>query len=63
METCMHCGAPLTYTDIGAYKKFVNRSSTQFLCKRCLAESLQVPEELIDRKIEQFRQQGCTLFV
>lgn len=63
MNVCMKCGKPLTRIDIGAYKKFINRGSTRFLCKQCLADHLGVSVELIDRKIEEFRQQGCTLFL
>ena len=59
---CMECGKPLSFNEIGAYKKFVNRGSTRFLCKTGLAQKLNVTTEEIDRKIEQFRMQGCTLF-
>lgn len=59
----MQCGKQLTFNEVGAYKKFVNRGSTSFLCKACLAERLGVTVEDIDRKIEQFKLQGCTLFV
>ena len=59
---CMECGKPLSFNEIGAYKKFVNRGSTRFLSKTCLAQKLNVTTEEIDRKIEQFRMQGCTLF-
>lgn len=62
-DGCMQCSKALTYNEIGAYKKFVNRGSTRFLCKVCLAEKLDVTVEDIDRKIEQFKAQGCTLFV
>ena len=63
MERCIRCGEELTYNDIGAYKKFINRGSTEFMCKSCLADELNVPEELIDKKIEHFKKQGCTLFI
>ena len=63
MGRCIRCGKELTYNDIGAYKKFINRGSTEFMCKSCLAGELQVSEELIDKKIEHFKKQGCTLFV
>lgn len=62
-DGCVQCGKALTYNEIGACKKFVNRGSTQFLCKACLAGKLGVTVEDIDRKIEQFKAQGCTLFV
>lgn len=60
---CVECGKALTFNEIGAYKKFVNRGSTSFLCRTCLAAKLDVSVEEIDRKIEQFKAQGCTLFV
>ena len=61
MSCCIRCGKQLNSVDIGAYKKFINRGSTEFMCKRCLANELNVPEELIDKKIEHFKKQGCTL--
>lgn len=63
MSCCIRCGKQLNSVDIGAYKKFINRGSTEFMCKRCLANELKVPEELIDKKIEHFKKQGCTLFL
>lgn len=60
---CESCGKALTFNEIGAYKKFVNRGSKSFLCKTCLAAKLGITVELIDEKIEQFKAQGCTLFV
>ncbi len=59
----MQCGKALTFNEVGAYKKLVNRGSRSFLCKACLAAKLGVTVEQIDEKIEQFRAQGCTLFV
>lgn len=62
MSVCRSCGRELTFNEIGATKKFINRSSTSFFCKTCLAGWLNVSEELIDQKIEHFKKQGCTLF-
>lgn len=63
MSACMQCGKQLTYNEIGAHKKFINRGSREFLCKVCLAAKLDITVEDIDEKIEQFKRQGCTLFV
>ena len=63
MPGCIKCSRGLTGNEIGAHKKFVNRGSKEFFCRDCLAAYLDVPPELIDQKIEQFKQQGCTLFV
>ena len=63
MTRCIRCGKELNSIDIGAHKKFINRGSTEFMCKGCLANELNVTEELIDKKIEHFKKQGCTLFL
>ena len=63
MEYCICCGKELNSVDIGAHKKFINRGSTKFMYKNCLAKDLNVPEELIDQKIEYYKKQGCTLFL
>ena len=63
MPCCIRCGKELNSIDIGAYKKFINRGSTEFMCKSCLADDLNVSVALIDKKIEYFKKQGCTLFL
>lgn len=63
MNVCIRCARGLSFNEIGATRKFVNRGSTAFYCKDCLAEKLGVSVRDIERKIEEFRQQGCTLFV
>lgn len=63
MARCMQCGKELTHNEIGAHRKFINRGAEQFFCKQCLSKHLGVTPELIDEKIEQFKRQGCTLFV
>ena len=51
MAGCIRCGRSLTGNEIGAHKKFVNRGSTEFFCRDCLAAYLDVEPELIDQKI------------
>lgn len=63
MAYCIHCGKELSFNDIGAHKKFINRGSREFMCISCLAAELNVPEKRIYEKIELFKKQGCTLFV
>ena len=63
MAHCFQCGKELLQNDIGANKKFINRGSTVFMCRACLAKELHISEERINEKIEIFKLQGCTLFV
>jgi uncharacterized protein YlaI len=63
MSACIQCKKELAFNEIGANKKFINRGIAVFLCKECLAKKLDITPALIDHKIEEFKKQGCTLFV
>ena len=61
--TCYVCGkTPLTKDEIGITKKLIDKKTTQFYCLACLAEQLEVTEEELFAKIEEFKEEGCTLF-
>ena len=62
MSGCKNCGKVLTPNEIGLTKKLINRSSTEFYCMDCLAEIFKCDKSLLEKKIEQFRKQGCVLF-
>lgn len=65
METkkCYVCGKmPLAKDEIGITKKIINKKTTVFYCLPCLAEYLEVTEEELLAKIEEFKSEGCTLF-
>ena len=60
---CYSCGKePLTKDEIGLIKKLFNKKATIFYCLTCLAENLDVTEEELLAKIEDFKNDGCTLF-
>lgn len=61
--TCYVCGkTPLTKDEIGITKKLIDKKTTQFYCLACLAEQLEVTEEELVAKIEEFKEEGCILF-
>ena len=53
----------LLLDEIAIYRRLIYRDAEEYLCKRCLGESLGVTEEEIDKKIEHFKSIGCTLFI
>lgn len=61
---CISCGKiNLDKDTIGINKKLLGTNIINFFCMDCLAEYLGVTvEDLID-KIEEFKEQGCKLFV
>ena len=59
---CHICETELDKNAIGLNKKLLNIETDRFYCLSCLANYLDVTiQELID-KIEDFKEQGCTLF-
>ena len=63
MLTCITCGRPLEKDEVALTKKLIHRGATQYLCIDCLAKKFEVTREDLERKIEEFRQMGCTLFL
>lgn len=62
-KKCFACEkSPLTKNEIGLTKKLISRKAKYFYCLSCLAESLEVTEEELLAKIEEFKNEGCTLF-
>lgn len=65
METkkCYVCGKKtLTKDEIGLTKKIIDKKAKTFYCLSCMAEHLEVTEEELLAKIEEFKDDGCTLF-
>lgn len=63
VKECYVCGKkPLAKDEIGLVKKLVDKKSTKFYCMSCLAEYFEVTEEELVAKVEEFKEEGCTLF-
>lgn len=61
-NTCHRCGVRLKADEIGATKKFINRGTDRFYCLDCLSRAFEVGREDLERKILEFKANGCTLF-
>lgn len=59
---CRQCQKQVTRDEIGLNKKFINRGIDRYFCMDCLARHLDVSTRLLEMKIKQFREMGCTLF-
>lgn len=63
MLTCARCGREIGRDEVGLTRKLVNRGATQYLCYECLARTFEVTREELERKVREFREMGCTLFL
>ena len=60
---CYVCSKePLTKDEIGLVKKMIDKNSDKFYCLAWLAEYFEVTQEELQAKIEEFKEEGCTLF-
>ena len=61
--SCFVCDKPnLDKDTIGINKKLLGSDVKNFYCMDCLAEYLEVTVQDILDKIEEFKDEGCTLF-
>ncbi|MDY3928309.1 MAG: hypothetical protein SOZ34_02985 [Clostridia bacterium] len=63
MCNCMKCNRELTKDEIGLFKKLVNRGAQKYMCLSCMSEYFDVSETALSKKIEQYKEIGCTLFL
>lgn len=59
---CKICGKELNKDCIALNKKLLNSDITEFLCLECLADNFDCTVEDLLIKIEEFKEEGCTLF-
>lgn len=60
---CDKCGKQLSKEEIALTKKLISRNAIEFLCLDCLADYLGTTKEALLEKIEQFKEEGCELFI
>lgn len=62
-ECCICFKSPLTKDEIGISKKLIDPDTEKFFCIDCLADFLECEVQDIYDKIEEFKDEGCTLFL
>ncbi len=63
MHCCEYCQKTLSTNEIGISLRLLGRDGRKFLCRVCIAAEFEVDPAIIDKKIQQFKSQGCPLFV
>lgn len=64
MKICIACGnKPLSKDEIGINKKLLGEQVENFYCMECLADYLEVETQDLLDKIEEFKEEGCKLFL
>ena len=63
-KQCQYCGKSLLRDEIGLSRKLFESEARRgkFTCLSCMAETLEVNEDELRDKIEEFKAAGCKLF-
>ena len=63
MVDCIACGKAITEKDtIGINKKMLGENIRDYYCLDCLADYLECTTDELLEKIDEVKEEGCTLF-
>lgn len=60
---CCDCGKPLKKYEVALTRKLIDVEAEEFYCIDCMAENIGCTVEDLRIKIDEFKEQGCTLFL
>lgn len=60
---CCDCGAILKKDEVALSQKLIDIDTDEFYCLPCLSEYLGCEQDDLRIKIQEFKEQGCTLFL
>lgn len=61
-KLCFECGNKLSKDECALCQKLLGIDTEDFYCIHCLSEYIGCSEEDLEIKIQEFKEQGCTLF-
>ncbi len=60
---CCECSKTLRKDETALCKKLLGLDIEEFYCIDCLSEYLECDKDDLEIKIQEFKEQGCTLFL
>lgn len=60
---CEKCRTDVQKDAVALNKKLISKHTKEFFCMDCLAVFLDTSVEALEEKIEEFKEEGCTLFL
>ncbi|MBQ3756410.1 MAG: hypothetical protein II873_04780 [Oscillospiraceae bacterium] len=62
-KVCCDCGRSLKKDEVALTKKLIDIDSEEFYCLDCMADFIGCSVQDLKEKIQEFKEQGCTLFL
>lgn len=62
-KICIECNKKLKKDEVALSKKLIDINTDEFYCIDCFAEYLECEKSDLEIKIQEFKEEGCTLFL
>ncbi len=62
-KECCDCGRALKKDEVALTRKLIDVDTEEFYCLDCLSEFLGCTVQDLKEKIQEFKEQGCSLFL
>ncbi len=62
-KVCCDCGRPLKRDEVALTQKLIDVDAEDLYCLDCLAQYIGCSVQDLKEKIQEFKEQGCTLFL
>ena len=63
VKKCIECSKTITKDEVALSKKLIDPDTEDFYCLDCMATNFGCTKEDLQIKIQEFKEQGCTLFL
>lgn len=63
VKTCADCGKALSKDEIALSRKLIDPDTPELYCLDCMADNFGCDVDDLKIKIQEFKEQGCTLFL
>ena len=60
---CLECGIKLIKDEVALSQKMLGQQIASFYCIKCLSSELDCEIEDLEVKMQEFKEQGCALFL
>lgn len=62
-KQCIDCGKTITKDEVALSRKLIDPDTEELYCLSCMSENFGCTVEDLKIKIQEFKEQGCTLFL
>ena len=62
-SACTDCEKAISKDEVALSRKLIDVDTEEFYCLTCMAENFGCTVEELQIKIQEFKEQGCTLFL